>query len=46
LTTDSGIVHEVLQVFDALAQADTGGILAPVRSAAAGEQRAYEPSST
>jgi hypothetical protein len=34
----------VLQIFDALAQVDTSGILAPARSAAAGEQRADEPS--
>jgi tetratricopeptide (TPR) repeat protein len=45
LTSDPGVVHTVLQVFDALAQADIRGILAPVRSAAAGEQRGYEPSS-
>jgi len=45
VTTDPGIVQMVLQMFDALAQADTVGILGPVRSAAAGEQQAYEASS-
>ena len=36
VTSDAGIVRDVLQRFDALAQADTGGILAEVRPVAAG----------
>ena len=36
VTSDVGIVRAVLQRFDALAQADTGGILAEVRPVAAG----------
>jgi hypothetical protein len=36
VTSDAGIVRYVLQVFDALAQADTPGILAEVRPIAAG----------
>jgi tetratricopeptide (TPR) repeat protein len=36
VTSDVGIVHTVLQYFDALAQADTDGILAEVRPFAAG----------
>jgi tetratricopeptide (TPR) repeat protein len=36
LTSDAGIVRDVLQRFDALAQADTNGILAEVRPVAAG----------
>ena len=36
VTSDAGIVRDVLQRFDALAQADTDGILAEVRPVAAG----------
>jgi uncharacterized protein (UPF0297 family) len=36
VTSDAGIVRMVLQYFDALAQADTDGILAEVRPVAAG----------
>ncbi len=36
VTSDAGIVRDVLQRFDALAQADAGGILAEVRPVAAG----------
>ena len=35
-TSDPGITHAVLQIFDALAQADSTGVLAEVRPAAAG----------
>jgi len=38
LNTDAGIVGRVLRLFDTLAQADTVGLLAEVRAAAAGEQ--------
>jgi tetratricopeptide (TPR) repeat protein len=38
LTSDAGIVTRALRLFDALAQADTGGTLASVRSYAAGEK--------
>ena len=37
ITKATGIVQRVLHLFDALAQADTYGVLAPVRAAAAGE---------
>jgi tetratricopeptide (TPR) repeat protein len=39
VTSDAGIVRAVLQRFDALAQADSGGILAEVRPVAAGMKR-------
>jgi len=38
LTTDAGVVGRVLLLFDALAEADTVGLLAEVRAEAAGEQ--------
>jgi tetratricopeptide (TPR) repeat protein len=37
ITKATGIVQRVLRLFDALAQADKHGVLAPVRAAAAGE---------
>jgi len=36
VTSDAGVVRDVLQRFDALAKADAGGILAEVRTLAAG----------
>ena len=36
ITKATGIVQRVLRLFDALAQADNHGVLAPVRAAAAG----------
>jgi tetratricopeptide (TPR) repeat protein len=38
LNSDAGVVRRVLRLFDALAQADTVGLLAEVRAEAAGEQ--------
>ena len=37
ITKATGIVQRVLRLFDALAQADNHGVLAPVRAAAAGD---------
>lgn len=39
MPSDNGIIRDVLQRFDALAQADMDGILAEVRPAAAGTEQ-------